>query len=482
LNQSPETDAYFRGLPQRGSFFFHPPLETRLPSFDQKAAVKSSGVLLLSQIVPSAAQNRQRFVESVAGHDAQFIIDGGWTLPLGQEGATKNFFAGFQQLPLVRFADAEESRAGRPVLFRWASQQGQTYAYAVNTAPFAVAAKVRVAASTNCRLDDLSDGGRAGQLQSDASGLTWNVSLQPYDFVAVRLSEPDARLFRPEVTVPDDAARSIARRIRDLGARVAALRAPPPMPALENADFQAKPTEREPVPGWQVSKGPGISITTESTPRHAGGNDAQAVKISSDGTVACLVSRPFAPPRTGRLAISVWLKVADAARQPTLRLAVEGTLAGRAYYRYAVVGQPPISGQRGSPIETSWQRFIVPFNDLPPDGMTQLRVRLDLMGAGRVWADDVQLFDLAFNESELRALYKLLTLADFALQNGEAGESLKLLRGYWPRFLEENVPLPPPAPVLAAQPAAEPPESETTAPASTGWLDRVKGILPERWR
>ena len=96
------------------------------------------------------------------------------------------------------------------------------------------------------------------------------------------------------------------------------------------------------------------------------------------------------------------------------------------------------------------------FDDLPLDGLSQMRVRLDLMGAGEVWADDVQLFDLAFNESELRALYKLLTLADLNLQNGQVGDCMKLLNGYWPRFLMQNVPLPQAVPALAAKPAAEP--------------------------
>lgn len=492
LSQSSDADAFFRGLPQPGSLYFHPPLESRVPSFDQKMAVKS-GVLLLSQIVPSGAQNRRRFAEGLARHDAQLIVDGGWMLPLGQEDATQRFTAGFRRLPAIHFADAEAGRAGQPVVFRWATQQGKTFAYAVNTTPFVVAAQVRVAASPNCALDDLSGGGRPGRLTSDSSGLLWNVELQPYDLAAVSFSEPDARLFQPETQLPEQAAQWITGRIRELGARAVVLRAPPPLQVLENAGFQSQPTAAEPVPGWSISKRPKISIVTDTTQGHVaegspGAKGAQSVRISSDGPVACLVSRPFAAPRTGRLAMSVWLKVADAEHQPVLRLAVEGKLAGREYYRFAVIGQPPAPGQPASPIDTTWQRFIVPFNDLPLEGLAQMHVRLDLMGAGQVWADDIQLFDLAFNESELRAIYKLLTLADAALQNGEAGESVRLLHGYWPRFLAENVPLAPPVPALAAKPAAEqpadsaPPASAGAPPVPPGLLDRVKGIFPENWR
>ena len=133
---------------------------------------------------------------------------------------------------------------------------------------------------------------------------------------------------------------------------------------------------------------------------------------------------------------------------------MEGKLIGRDYYRYAVIGRPPGPGQEGKPIATTWSQYIVQFDDLPLDGLSQMRVRVDLMGAGEVWADDVQLFDLAFNETELRALYKLLTLADLNLQNGQVGDCMKLLDGYWPRFLMQNVPLPPAVPALASKPAA----------------------------
>ena len=123
------------------------------------------------------------------------------------------------------------------------------------------------------------------------------------------------------------------------------------------------------------------------------------------------------------------------------------------------------------------------FDDLPLDGLSQMRVpRVDLMGAGEVWADDVQLFDLAFNESELRALYKLLTLADLNLQNGQVGDCLKLLDGYWPRFLMQNVPMVPDrcrtgreARFRATFPTTSRPNRNPSS-----WTDRVKGLLPER--
>ena len=183
----------------------------------------------------------------------------------------------------------------------------------------------------------------------------------------------------------------------------------------------------------------GVSIQLDKTQKHGG---SQSVRIASTGGVACLVSRPLAAPVTGRLSMAVWLRVADANRQPPLRLALEGKLQGRDYYRFAPIGLVPGPGQPPAPILTQWGQYVFQVDDLPLEGLTSLRVRFDLIGAGEVWVDDVQLFNLAFTDPELVELSKLITLADVKLQNGQVGDCVRLLDGYWPRFLEENVPLP----------------------------------------
>jgi len=503
LAQMSEAAVFFRSLPQSGSLFFHPPQEIRVPSFDQKVAIKSSSALLLTQAVPAGMQNRQRFAESLAAHDTQILIDGGWMLPLGQEESMHRFAAAYRQLPPVHFTDAEESLLGQPVVCRWATLNGKTYAYAVNTTPFPAVAQVRLAASPNCTISDLrticgagvspalaagtaAPQNRAGHLKNEGDSRSWVVELEPYGLAVVAFSEPDVKLIQPQASLSGNVVESIAQRIRQLGARTVALRNPPLLKVLNNPGFQNKPRETDPVPGWAISKRLGVFISTDTTQGHEaalatekGFMPAQSARISSDGPIACLVSQPFAPPGTGRITMSVWLRVADATHQPNLRLAIEGKLVGRDYYRYAVLGQSPSPGQDGKPLATTWGQYIVQFDDLPLDGLSQMRVRVDLMGAGEVWADDVQLFDLAFNESELRALYKLLTLADMNLQNGQVGDCLKLLNGYWPRFLMQNVPLPQAVPALASKPAIEPSSDDMPVEQSSSWTDRVKDVLPD---
>ncbi len=103
-----------------------------------------------------------------------------------------------------------------------------------------------------------------------------------------------------------------------------------------------------------------------------------------------------------------------------------------------------------------------------------------MMGTGEVWIDDVQIFGLAFSKPELIELSKLITLADVKLQNRQIGDCLHLLDGYWPRFLEENVALPPSAPPDTAASKPAPPEEKP--PERTGWLNRMKDMLPESLR
>ena len=481
LGQMPEADEYFHGLSRPGSLFFHPPQEVRIPSFDQQSPFKPSRAWLLTQAVPSGSQNRRRFVHSLAAMDSQVLVDGGWLLPLGQEDAIRNVAAAYRRLPPIRFATAGDNHnaGSQPATFRLASQDGRTYLYAVNDAPFATTAQIQLEASPNCTLREMTGARQVAPLKYEAGGATWTVDLEPYDLVAVELSEAGVKISPPRIAVPAAAEAALEQRIRQLGARAAALRNPPLLRVLENPGFERPPTATEPVPDWAVSKRLGVTIQTDKAQHHAGD---QSVRISSDGPIACLVSHPFDPPTTGRLSMSVWLRLADPAQQPIFRLAVEGKLAGRDYYRFAAVGQPPGSGQPGVPIGTHWGQYIFQVDDLPLEGLSRLRVRLDLMGQGDVWADDVQLFDLAFNEMELRALYKLITMASVTLQNGQVGDCMKLLDGYWPRFLMQNVPLAPAALAVRPDESRPPAEPSPAPPQQTGWLDRIKGMLPEQLR
>jgi len=481
ISQMADIDRYFQTLATSGSLFFHPAREIHLESFDRKSPFKPAYTWLVSEPSPSGQQNRRRFVHSLATLDAQVMLDGGSVLPMGQEAAIRDLTAAYRALPAIRFqpvGGGQPADTAQPVTFRYGTYGGRTYLYAVNDAPFATTARVHVEAGPGCRIEDLSGTRKIEPLKPEAnSGFYWEVALEPYDLAAVQLSEPNVQCSAPHVTWPDAVESALGLQIRRLGARAAVLRNPPPLDVVANPGFERPATANNPIPNW-IPIGQGkVSIQLDKTEKHGG---KQSVKLASSGPVACLVSQPLAVPATGRLVVSVWLRVANAARQPPLRLALEGKLREHDYYKFGPVGLAPNAGQPAAAIRTEWGQYIFQVDDLPLEGLTSLRARFDMMGAGEVWIDDVQVSSLTFSGPEMFELSKLITLADVKLQRGQIGDCLHLLEGYWPRFLEENVALP--AGAVSETAAAKPRAEEEKPPERSGWLNRVKDLVPDSLR
>ncbi len=174
--------------------------------------------------------------------------------------------------------------------------------------------------------------------------------------------------------------------------------------------------------------------------------------------------------------MALWLKTTDRTRQPNLRLAFEAAGGESEYYRYAALG----SAAPGAQLSDQWAQYIFQIDDLPADS-GGVRLRLDLIGAGEVWLDDVQLFDLAFAENERVELGKIITLAGYKLQAGQIADCARILDGYWPQFLLTNVPL-----VQKSLPIAQRSKVEAAPPDNSGKrpgkLDSIKSYLPRKWK
>jgi hypothetical protein len=182
--------------------------------------------------------------------------------------------------------------------------------------------------------------------------------------------------------------------------------------------------------------------------------------------VASLISDAFAPPQTGRISVAVRLRGAPGTPAPTLRLALGGKLEGGDYYRFAE-----------APINDQWKYFIFTVDNLPLSGLSDLQVRFDMMGTGQAWIDDIVVSDLALSDNERTDLSRIITRAQFSLEDGRLADCVRLLDSYWPRFLEENVPLPQGSvtakrstPAVTSAPDAEP--QNLPAEASVPWWKR----------
>ena len=92
-------------------------------------------------------------------------------------------------------------------------------------------------------------------------------------------------------------------------------------------------------------------------------------------------------------------------RQPSIRLSIEGRLQGKVYYRPRTIGRPEsgiTTTSHVNPLSANWNRYVLIVDDLPTQGLTDLRVGFDLMPPGHVEIDNLQVYDLWFQQREYR--------------------------------------------------------------------------------
>ncbi len=200
-----------------GSLFFHPPREVRIDSFDQQSPFKSEirRGWFRSRCL-RAQQNRRRFVHSLATLDSQVMVDGGWLLPMGQEEAIRDLVAAYRALPADPLPAGRQSPVAATPPSRSLSAAVRTAAKPTSTPSttrrLAATARLHVEAGPACRIEELTGLRKIAPLMPDsASGMSWEVRLEPYDLVAVQLSEPSVQCSNPQVDVARR-RRSRARR------------------------------------------------------------------------------------------------------------------------------------------------------------------------------------------------------------------------------------------------------------------------------
>lgn len=476
INLAPgEMDRLFGGGSQAASLFYHEPQKVRLASFDAKSPFGPANTYtwLVSEMSPSGDRNRRRFVHSLATLDAQEMFDGGWLLPLGQETALHDILSVYRLLPRERFETLPGEH--QPVTIRTLVRDRQTYVYFVNDSPWEITLTMGVDLPRDCRMEKLGESRGIGTIGRTTGEAPWKVTLRPYDLVAARFSSAQVRFRQPQTVISEQVRLGLQRRIRDLGARVAALGNPQPVAVLANSSFEF-PLEDGAIPGWVASADEGGNVALDPTQKRSGG---QSLKLATSGRPVKVTSAPFAPPTTGRLAVEVWLRSADPTERPSVRISVEGALRDARFDPFGIIPQVG----RTAANTGDWVRYSFPLDYLPGEGLSELRLGFELLGAGEVWVDDVQIFDLAFSEAERYELSKLISLASVVLEKGQLADCSQLLDGYWPQFLVSHVPLTQANTPVAQRPrdnraASAPPAPMPAAPKKPTMMDNLRDYLP----
>jgi hypothetical protein len=481
FNSATEWDQEFVDADEPAWLFFHPPLETRLQSFDAKSPFKKTSMRLVTEASPAGARNRQRFAHALAKHDTTLMADGGWLLPLGQEDEIRDLVASYRGLPATRFETL--APATPPVTIRTFADAERSYLYLVNDSPWKATVTLVVEAPEGCRLDPLGATRRFPPLQGDGERRWWTIDLAPYDVVSGVFSSPQARVSSPTIRLPNQAQEWLDTRIAELWARAATLNSPTLPQLAPNTDFELSPVGTLTPSDWEIDPRAGSQVKLDDQQRHGGRYSAHIIA----GTFGAeLRSRSFAPPATGRLSLSIWLRVNDAEQQSAIRVGVQGELQGRPWTRAATLGS--VAG--ASPLHATWTQYLLEVPELPSDTVQNLRVVVELVGSGEAWIDDIELMDLDFKEAERLELSKIITTIEYQRKAGDLAECLRSLEGYWPRYLRAHVPqadqvlartLIKSVPASQTQTTSTPPPAKPTeAEKRNSVLERVKRFLP-RW-
>jgi hypothetical protein len=338
-----------------------------------------------------------------------------------------------------------------------------------------VRVKATIEAPPNVVVTDLGSQTPNRSLAASGQDRVWTVNLEPYGLVAARFADSSVRIRQAQVDIPETALQALNLRLDQWTMRIGSLATLSTTPGPANLDFEESSfgmgmgTE---ISGWYIAEEvPGVTAELDAVNPKSG---ERSLRLSSSGPVATVLSDSFPAPTTGRMWVTVSLRTTNGAKHPTVRMSVERADEGEPYTRSASVGPTTPAPQR---LETAWKPYIFPVDDLATAGPKQIRLRFDLVGDGTVWIDDVQLTDFA--HSERVDLVRLNFTARAVLLEKEAySDCLRILEGYWPRLLEQHVPLPEGTLPASAPPASPAVRAPQPAPEKPGVAERIRDYLP----
>lgn len=430
-------DEYFRRSKHPAALWFHEPQMLRVQSFDAFNPYRSkiSELLLISHFSASAEQHRRRLIHSLETLDVQTFVEGGWMLPMGQEDALRELFATYRHLPRVRFETIEPPKnvGPQPLTVRSATLDGKTYTYLLNESPWSVEATLQLRHRQVFEIKDVvaqrESGYEFGQIRQLGASTEWRVLIPPFDARAAVMTRANVEVVGFEASLEPQGVEHLQRAVLNLATRVRSLARPTPLPVLSNPGF-----EGEPLSGWVVSQDPNVAIQLDDQVAFAGSRSLKVEGIANQE--AWVRSQPITIPKTGRLAVMARLRTQDSSRQPRLKIGVDGLLNGETYYRFQYIGADtpyPLGDDWGS------QPYLCFIDNLPTEGLSELRVAFDVVGDGVVWIDEVQVFDLYFLRNERDELSIMASLVHSQFLQGNYSDCLRTLHEFWPRYLAEFV-------------------------------------------
>lgn len=472
------------------------------------------------------------FANLVNRSDRSIVAIGGGGMNQSASDVRRRSLRSFAELPPVVMLDAESNDPGNASLrVRMATFDDQTYVYAVNQTRWPVvweavlsrpvtvhrigpASPQRTVAFGLSTSDDPlrgaaqsrdSTGDSNTARRPNESGTSWQTVVEAGELVAIRFSSHEAKLVNWRATFAGSATQiaSIRAGVEDAVSAIAKNQHLRRRDLITNPSFEA---DGAGVPGWMLAQYPADCVAIDSSVAFQGSRSIRLTGQPGRAGGSWIVSQTIAPPRSGRLAISVRLrggkakeKNKDETIEPlVVRMALEGT-----------VGATPIRKTKSVTLEADgkWgEPQWLEIARLPSLPVESLRLTIDLMSAGEVWVDDIACYDKFMTAAEKTHWEHLVFLAAGGLSRGDCVGASRLFDSHWAFDLLNPSPMsndhsPNTSPVRRAAfnpnitggaakssaalpaPAEQKSQSKTKQPESrSGWSDRLKSWLPRPLR
>ena len=425
-----------------------------------------------------------QLAEVIKSRDSLRLLEGDWQA-MAFERDTAGLFQANGRLADHHFNDVPHATFGNLESLPLAVRQGQAdqklYFYLANASPWRLRVRMQLpeGASGQAAKNIKSLSKDKFSLASNADGgKVLSIDLGPYGLIGGSTSEL-ATIESYTFEYLDDVASDMRKRVFALQVKLQQAQQAGALRILSNPKFLASESEtasRGPIDGWEI----GQQAPTRFQLFHSAGNQKnnvqqQVAKQASESAdanerqlethlqvrsfadeVTWIRSHPITPTETGRLSISVWLRLnqnsnakAEAGKVPEVRMAIDGQTLTDDYYRFGVVAREPADSLKT--LGTHWKRFAVHFEDLPCS-LIDLRIGFDIVGEGVVEIGQVELFDRWFDNGDAKKITQLLASADAMLRHpAQFDRCRRLLAEPWAVFLDDYFLLKP-IPKSAQQP------------------------------
>jgi hypothetical protein len=243
-------------------------------------------------------------------------------------------------------------------------------------------------------------------------------------------------------------------------------------PALSNGGFEQSGGVG--LVGWLHAQHPPDSVIVDSKESVEG---SRSVLLTTDDRFASrtwLVSETFAPPESGRLAVSLAcrgeLSSSGSDNVHRLRVSIEGTQGGQPLREFAEFDVPR---------DGKWQAraVVLQLDSIERSAVQTLRLTIDSLSPGRVWIDDVRLHDWFPLDKERGELQSQAFLSVQGLQRGNLTPSARLLQNHWAKSLLTELASREPPAVIDSSPTRDKTDDEVP-----GVAQRIRDWLPRPLR